>query len=377
MKLLLIFENRFMDFNEYDEFNSKRTPETMYEIHITETSEDGITTSHLYCEYCSVVDAKDVSGIYPGDGEMSICLNDGRHYSYIESIDFFQDDASLEDIFKTAFKREYFAEENINVRYETIDMKKRAAENVSLKNKFEVNIKQVMRKCAEEASHHKINAIDISRLYNDLTASENNALGYALWIDSIPALIEFVTKRLNICLEQLRLYNDALSGNTFLFLSIPTNSELYREQEFKLEQFLENLNIHHLYNSRETMGVHIHATDYEDLGITTYFYIVRENRKNFYNRDFIEHGPEVLKLVVEDDTNIKIVLDDERWSTISAMQSMFLNSSAILIWPQFENDELSEEMLCRVKESILRCFDNAMKYVPSFSMVDFMFSEEN
>lgn len=385
MKILLSFENRFMNFCKYEKFKQKTTPDTMYEISVYYKK-----TTEPVIYYASFVNAEDVLDICPGDGDMYVGLRKGticgkvyRGYNLIEDAYFINDDTKSEqEIFDEYYKNDKYIE---RVTYKKINMRNWCKKYYDLSKKFENKIEYITRYCAEKASKQIINKPNIEHLLNDnLTFDEIQHLGLSLYENSNLMSLGFIQNRLQISQQQISLYNDNLTDKTLLFLTVPCkslNDDEYRE----LMMFLLQFNIVQP-DSRCTLNYNIREKEYIDLNTTTYTFELVKDKKTFFDKKW-KNSHFILDTCYENvltvtynkpDDDVMVRFTEEPWKTqISYLQSMFLKGIVDILWPDFESKRKDKETLELLKQQIIKQFEKSMHYLKRISASDYIVKLNN
>lgn len=383
MRILMNFEDRFMDFCKYEKFNGKRTPDTMYEVSVYYKK-----TAEPIVSYASFVNAEDVREMSPGDGEMSVSLRNGtiphrvyRSYDYIENVYFINDDTKSEqEIFDEYYKYDKYVE---RVTYKKINMRRWCKKYLDLSKKFINKIEVLSYHCAEKATKD-LKKPNIEHLKDSLTFDEIHQLGLSLWENSNLSALEFIQTRLQIFSQQISLYYEKLTDKTFLFITVPRKSlNIDEYREFSL--FLLQFNIVHP-DSRTTLNYNICETDYINLNTTTYTFELIKEKRTFFdtiwrNTDFMLNvSHKDILTVTYDDSNddIMVRFTEEPWATkISYLQSMFLRGIIDMLWSEFEGKRKDSETLELLRKKIVNQFEWSMHYIKRVSSSDYVLKDEN
>lgn len=383
MRILMNFENRFMDFCKYEKFNRKRTPDTMYEVSVYYKK-----MAEPIVSYASFVNAEDVREMSPGDGDMSVGLRKGtiphrvyRSYDYIENVYFINDDTKSEqEIFDEYYKHDKYVE---RITYKKINMRRWCKKYYDMRIQLDENMMLASRENAENANTEEIRVPDIKHLDEPLTLDEIHMLGHALYMNSPLAALEFLQNRLRVNQKQFALYSERMNDKTYLLFTVP------EEVKWDTMKVVEDLFVKFNITSpdyRCNMGCHLnHGKTNKDIKTHTHIYEFDQKKNTSWcdercgNYDFMTKAGEVLRVTrSQEDPNMLVIdFDDERWKKcISYVQHMFIKGVDDLIWDKFDHISITAADIELYKQKLLREYDLSINYIPKVYPRDYIIREE-
>ena len=373
MRILIRFDDRILP--KYKKFNIKYTPEIIYEVSLTYKH-----CVNSWSFYCSIIDAEDIAWASPGDGDMSIGIK-GRirkRYWPAECIEFISDDnQTIEDILKESYLNH---ERNVvEFKYKKINMHRWCKKYYDMKLQFDNNMTLACNENAENANTEEIKIPDIKHLDELMTVDEIHMLGYALYMNSPLAALEFLQNRLHINKKQFALYSDVMTDMTYLLFTVP------EEVKWDTMKFVKDLffkfNIIEP-DSRHNMDCYLnHGKSNENLKTHTYIYEIDHKQntpwwdERWGNYDFITKIGETLRVTrsAEDPNMLNLWFDDERWKEhISLLQHMFIKGIDDLLWENVEHISITPADIELYKQKIFRECNLSIDYIPKVYPRDYI-----
>lgn len=377
MRILIRFEDRILP--KYEKFRAKNTPEILYEVSLQFKHSD-----KPWLFYCAIMNAEDIAWASPGDGNMSIGIRSKRRKRYwpAECIEFITDDKqSIENILRESYV--HHDRDVVTFSYKKINMRRWCKKYYDMKLQFDENMMLASRENAENANTEEIRVPDVKHLDELLTPNEIHMLGYALYMNSPLAALEFLQNRLRVNQKQFALYNDRMTDKTYLLFTIP--KDVKRDAINSITDLLFKFNFT-LPDSYDNMGLFLrYGKDNDDLNTHTCIYEIDYHQntpwwdERWGNYDFMTKVGEVLRITRSktDPNNLDLWFDDERWEEhISSIQHMFIKGIDDALWDGVEHISITPSEIELYKHKVIREYDLSINYIPRVYPRDYIIREE-